>query len=492
MPPAPRPAPESAGLSGRGIRKAFGEFVANDDIDIEIGPGRIHALLGENGAGKSTLVSILDGRVAADRGEVTLGGGRLETVGRHGAVATVQQHLALVPSMTGLENIALALGRAADETLRSEIGAVEKRFGIEAPLEVRVAELELPQRQRIALVEALAQEPRILILDEPTTFLPPDEIAIFLTKVRELARSGVGVLLITHHLEEARSVADEVTVLRHGKVIEHHQASELPSSADLVAAMVGEAMVEPRRVGGLRPEVVLEVDGVTVVDRGHRVVDTVDLELRRGEILGLAGVDGNGQAELLDALAGLRRVTAGTINFAARDVTREPLRSRLVAGLQFVSSERRRDGIVPGFTIAEHFSLFPLELPAAGLEDLLRRFDVRPPDPRMVAENLSGGNQQKMVFARAIQTAPAVLILAYPTQGLDVLATSRLHQVLCDRADAGMATILASSDLDELMGVCDRIAVMSRGRIVGALSAAEFDRQRLGSWFSAGDDGADA
>jgi simple sugar transport system ATP-binding protein len=479
------------GLVAAGLSKSYGTLRANDGVDLTLVAGQVHALLGENGAGKSTLVGILNGRVVPDAGNVLLDGALVDPgqPGRAGelGIATVHQDLALVPSMTGLENIALALGFAADRALRARVEAAERRLGLSVRLDQRVAELELPQRQRIELLRALSQEPAVLILDEPTTFLPPTAVEPFLRRVRELADDGLAVLLVTHRLDEARAVADAVTVMRAGRIVARYDRVSLPPNEALALDIVGERVVEPTSIANQSTRDVLRVSDLATRHEDHAVVDGVSLVLREGEILGIAGVDGNGQLELLETLAGLRRADRGSVEVGGVDVTRWSYGRRARADIQFVSGERRRDGIVPTFTVREHFALTRRRGTGEPLETILAAHRVNPPRPDIVAERLSGGNQQKMILGRALQKRSKVLLLAYPTQGLDVLASAQLRGLLVERASGGLAIAIASGDLDELLSICHRVVVMNRGRVIGEQTAAEFDRSQLGAWFTTSD-----
>jgi simple sugar transport system ATP-binding protein len=382
-----------------------------------------------------------------------------------------------------LENLSLAVVHG----VRARVAAVGERFGLTATLDVPVSELELPQRQRIELLRALCQEPTVLILDEPTTFLPPTAIEPFLAMVRALADQGLAVMLITHRLDEARSIADDVTVIRAGRVVDRFDRDSMPANEELAMAMVGAAVVEPTTVFRSTTATVLEARDMCVDDGARRTVDGVSLTLGRGEILGVAGVDGNGQLELLEGIAGLHGLSAGSLRFGGDDIAAVPYSRRARMGIQFVSGERRRDGIVPTFTIAEHFSYALGPKSTEGLDEILTAYAVNPPRPSARAEHLSGGNQQKMILARALQRPCEVLLLSYPTQGLDVLATAQLHRLLVDRAKAGMAIVIASADLDELLTISHRVVVMNRGRIAGEQICTSFDRQELAAWFTGSD-----
>ena len=486
-PGATSTAPAGAVLAATGISKRFGSVQALDDVSLAVSRGEVHALLGENGAGKSTLVAILGGTLHADAGSIELDGAvlaprRRPDVGRR--IATVHQDLMLIPSMTGLQNIALALGMPLSRAARHEITAVQERFGIAARLDVNVRELGLPEQQRVELLRALCQEPSVLLLDEPTSYLPPTAVQPFLRGVRRLTDTGISVVFITHRLDELRGLADRVTVLRRGRVVATH-AGALPTSAELAVAMVGTSVVQPEQTALTSTGVVMEANGVSVAGSSRDVaVKSVSLVLRPSEIVGIAGVDGNGQTELLEALAGLRRITGGSLTHLGEDVTGLGYVERSKRGVHFVSGDRRRYGIVPTFTIRQHFQYVLGSAIAPRIPRLLEEFDVHPPDQFVRGDQLSGGNQQKLMLARACERQPRLLILTYPTSGLDVRASVNVRELLLRAASRGAAIVVASSELDELQTICHRIVVMSRGEIVGEQHLGHFDAVQLGRWFT--------
>jgi simple sugar transport system ATP-binding protein len=477
-------------LVARGISKRFGATRANDGIDLELAGGEVHALLGQNGAGKSTLVGVLTGRVEPDEGEVLVNGESVPLGDPHASaqrgIATVFQELMLIPSMTGLENIALALGVAPNRTTRRLAQAVQRELELPASLDAPIRDLDMPERQRVELVRALCQSPKVLLLDEPTSLLSPTAIPGFLAKVKEVAESGLAILLITHRLEEARTIADRVTVLRLGQKVASYDRASLPSNSALATAMLGTRLVE--HVDSFEPaaEPALAIDGLSAVDdHKHPALNDVSLTLRRGEILGIAGVDGNGQLELLETIAGLRRPTAGRLVFEGEDLTGTNYEELFRRGIQFVSGDRQRHGLVPTFTIAEHFEYALGRSILPRLPEVLADYDVRPPDPAWRADQLSGGNLQKMIVAAACERNTRLLLLSYPTRGLDVQASLTLRELLVERArERGVTMVISSSDLDELLSISHRVAVMSRGRIVGIQSRDAFDHQRLAEWFT--------
>ncbi|HKP18549.1 MAG TPA: ATP-binding cassette domain-containing protein [Gaiellaceae bacterium] len=477
-------------LAARAITKSYGPTLANDAIDIDLAAGEVHALLGQNGAGKSTLVGVLTGRVAPDEGTVTVGGVEVPAgdpaASASAGIATVFQELMLVPSMTGLENIALALGLPANRATRRRAEAVRDEFQLPANLDVPVRLLGLPERQRIELIRALCQRPSILLLDEPTSLLTPTAIPGFLAKVQELARSGIAVLLITHRLDEALAIADKLTVLRQGRKIVTHTPADMPSSTELAIEMLGVRVADHVQIAPPAEEVVLQVRDLAVLDEHrHRRVDGISFDLRRGEILGVAGVDGNGQVELLEAIVGLRPALEGTLTYRGSDVTGTDYCARRADGTQLVSGDRQRYGIVPTFTVSQHFE-YALGRDVLGrLPEILTTYDVRPPAAALRADRLSGGNQQKLVIACACERDVDLLALAYPTHGLDLQASLAVRQLLARRAaEDGVAIVFAGSELPELLSVSHRVAVLNRGRIIGIQSRDAFDAAELAEWFT--------
>jgi general nucleoside transport system ATP-binding protein len=480
----------STRLAARAITKAYGRTLANDGIAIDLAAGEVHTLLGQNGAGKSTLVGVLTGRVVPDGGTVTVDDFEVPpgdpAASSSVGIATVFQELMLVPSMTGLENIALALGLPANRATRRRAEEVRDRFELPANLEVPVGLLGLPERQRVELIRALCQRPSILLLDEPTSLLTPTAIPGFLSKVQELARAGIAVLLITHRLNEALAIADKLTVLRQGRKIVTHTRDDMPSSADLAIEMLGVPVADHVEIAEPSEEIVLRVLDLVVLDEHrHRRVDGVSFDLRRGEVLGVAGVDGNGQLELLEAIVGLRPALEGQITDRGIDVTGHDYCARRAEGAQFVSGDRQRYGIVPTFTVAQHFE-YALGRGVLGrLPQILATYDLRPPEVALRGDRLSGGNQQKLVLACACERDVDLLALAYPTHGLDLQASLAVRQLLARRAaDDGVAIVFAGSEITELLSISHRVAVMNRGRIVGIQHRDAFDAAQLAEWFT--------
>lgn len=492
MPEARRDPEAVRVLTAEAITKRFGRVEANADVSFGLRSGEVHALLGQNGAGKSTLVGVLSGSVVPDAGRVDVDGDEIPLgsppASTEAGITTVYQDLVLVPTMTGLENVALALRRPPNAATRAEIAATAAEFELPADIDTPVGALGLPERQRIELLRALCQRPAFLLLDEPTSLLPPVMIEAFLSKVRELADRGLAVLLITHRLDEARLIADRVTILREGRIVAEFDRDALPPNDEVARLIVGQAVAASAAEHAPREDTVLSVDCLVVSADERPVVNDVTLRVKVGEILGIAGVDGNGQRELMEAIAGLRPIDSGTVAVDGTELQGRPYADCWGAGVQFVSEDRRREGIVPTYSIGQHFSITPGQFEPARVRAILQRYDVRPPDPRFRADQLSGGNQQKMLMARACEAGARVLLVAYPTQGLDVQASVRIRDILVEQAAGGIGIVVTSSDLDELLAISHRVAVMSRGQLVGAQEHGAYDKRELAGWIIRGPD----
>jgi general nucleoside transport system ATP-binding protein len=478
-------------LELRSITKRFPGVVANDGIDFDLLPGEVHALLGENGAGKSTLMNIVYGLYRPDAGEilirgkpVTLGSAREAIV--HG-IGMVHQHFMLIPVMTVAENIVLASEPTHGGVLLDYAASVERvrelseRFGLAVDPEARVENIGVGQEQRVEILKALYRGAEILILDEPTAVLTPQEATELFEIIRGLQAQGKSLIFISHKLKEVVEIADRITVLRRGRKVETI-AREGATETGLARMMVGREVllrVEKKPAAPGRP--LLEVQDLSVLDdRGLGAVRGVSFEVRAGEIVGLAGVDGNGQNELIDALAGLRRPSGGEIRVRGQDVTRASARRVLDLGVGHIPEDRQRRGLVLEFSLAENLALhnydeepnsrfgwlFPRRL-ISRARNLLREYDVRGGGPLTRASALSGGNQQKVVIAREVGGDPDVLIAAQPTRGLDVGAIEYVHRRLVEVRDEEKAVFLVSLELDEIRALSDRILVIYEGRIVG-------------------------
>jgi simple sugar transport system ATP-binding protein len=478
-------------LELRGITKRFPGVLANDDVSFDLREGEVHALLGENGAGKSTLMNILYGLYTPDRGEILLHGkpielGSTKAAIEHG-IGMVHQHFMLIPVMTVAENIVLAteprhMGVLLDyDAARKRVRELSERYGLAVDPDARIDRITVGQQQRVEILKALYRGAEILILDEPTAVLAPQEAQELFEILRSLESQGKSIIFISHKLNEVLEVANRVTVLRRGVVVDTIPASGATEEG-LARMMVGRDVLLRVDKKPAKPEApLLQVETLTVFDdRGLEAVRGVTFEVRAGEIVGLAGVDANGQSELIDAIAGLRHVAGGRIVVDGKDVTTATPRQALEAGIGHIPEDRHRRGLVLPFSLTENLALhgyryepdsrgglLNLRAMAERARRLLREFDVRGGSPATPAGALSGGNQQKVVLAREIDGDPKVLIAAQPTRGLDVGAIEFVHRRLVEQRDAGRAVFLVSLELEEILSLSDRILVIYEGRIVG-------------------------
>jgi simple sugar transport system ATP-binding protein len=478
-------------LELRGITKRFPGIVANDHIDFELLPSEVHALLGENGAGKSTLMNVLYGLYHPDEGEIRIRGEPVRMSSPHDAIARgigmVHQHFMLIPVMTVTENIVLAEEPTYAGVLLDIDGAMRRvrelseRFGLAVDPAARIQDITVAQQQRVEILKALYRGAEILILDEPTAVLTPQEARELFAVIESLRSQGKSIIFISHKLNEVLEIADRITVLRRGKKVDT-VPREGATEEGLARLMVGREVLLRVAKGPAQPgEPLLEVEELQVFDdRGLEAVRGVSFNARAGEIVGIAGVDGNGQTELIDALAGLRKIAQGRVLLGHQEFTGASADARLDAGLGHIPEDRHRRGLVLEFTLAENLALheyddepfskwgwlFPRRI-VAWARKLLQQFDVRGGGPQTRASALSGGNQQKVVVAREVGRNPKVLIAAQPTRGLDVGAIEFVHRRLVEERDGGRAVLLVSLELDEVMSLSDRILVMYEGQLVG-------------------------
>jgi ABC-type uncharacterized transport system ATPase subunit len=477
-------------LELKGITKRFPGVVANDQVDFDLRAGEVHALLGENGAGKSTLMNILYGLYGPEEGEIRLNGRPLRIHSPREAIdagiGMVHQHFMLIPVMTVAENIVLAAEPTRGPFLdydgaRDRVREISQRFGLAVDPTARVDSITVGQQQRVEILKALYRGAEILILDEPTAVLTPQEAQELFDIVRSLKAEGKSIIFISHKLNEVLEIADRITVLRRGKTIDT-VPKEGATEESLAKLMVGrEVLLRVEKKAAQPGPPLLTVEDLRVLDdRGLEAVRGISLTVRSGEIVGVAGVDGNGQTELIDAIAGLRHVQSGSIVVGGDNVTGEGCKDTLDAGLGHIPEDRQRRGLVLDFTLAENIALhdydhapssrfgwlYPRRL-IARARRLLKDFDVRGGGPQTLATSLSGGNQQKVVLAREVSRDPQVLIAAQPTRGLDVGAIEFVHRRLVEQRDAGRAILLVSFELDEILSLSDRIVVIYEGRIVG-------------------------
>ena len=496
------------------IAKRFGDKVALRHVDLDVAEGEVHVVCGENGAGKTTLMNVLAGIVRPDAGTILLRGKTVTIADPIAAaglgIGMVHQHFTLVPSMTVAENLFLGrqpvrLGLFSDRgEMRRRAAELIARYRFDLDPDAVVSRLSVGQRQRVEILKALAFDAGLLILDEPTAVLTPPEVDGLIEVIAGLREKGRTVIFITHKLREVKAVSDRVTVMRDGASVATHRTADV-SEADIAREMVGrDVFLVGRGAAGAEARTfgppLLVLDGVTRTDHaGRRLLDTVSLSIRAGEVLGVAGVDGNGQTELAEAVAGLAPVQAGRIAFAGADMTGATPHARRDAGLAFIPEDRLDRGLSATMSIAENVAatnyavaglkragLVSRRLTEAFAGRKIAEFDVRGARPALPVGWLSGGNMQKVVIARELEKRPRILLVAQPTRGLDVGAAEFVHGQILKAADTGCAVLLISSELSEVFALSDRIAVMYRGRVMGVLGRAEADEPTVGILMNGG------
>ena len=492
-------------LELRQVTKRFGTLVANDRIDLIVEPGEIHALLGENGAGKSTLMNVLYGLYQAEEGTILLDDVEQNFKGPGDAMAAgigmVHQHFMLIPVFTVAENVVLGneptkkLGVLDLDAARKKVRALSDRFGFDVDPDALVSDLPVGAQQRVEIIKSLIRDAKILVLDEPTAVLTPQETDELMQIMRDLAAAGTSIIFITHKLREVQAVSDKITVIRQGKVV--GQAKPTSTAGELATMMVGREvdLKVNKSVAKQGGNLVLRVEDIHVEDdRKQLAVDGVSFNVQAGEVLAIAGVQGNGQTELAEALLGLRHVVKGRGAIALNDVyvDNQSVRQRLEAGIGYVPEDRKKDGLVGEFDIAENLMLngsygkpfakgVAIDFASRDriANQLIKAFDVRTPSASTQAQKLSGGNQQKVVVARELSREVKLLIVSQPTRGVDVGSIEFIHERIVAERDEGKAVLLISTELDEVLALADRIAVMYRGKIVGIVDA-NVSRETLG------------
>ena len=498
-------------LEARGVVKRFGALIANDHVDLQLYPGEVLALLGENGAGKTTLMNVLYGLTSPDEGQILLDGQAVQLDSPRQAITRgigmVHQHFMLVPPLTVAENLMLGAettvgpGVLDIRSVRRRVRELSNSYGLPVDPDALVRDLPVGLQQRVEILKALYRQARVLILDEPTAVLTPQEAADLFRVMRALVEdSHTSIVFITHKLHEVFQVADRIVVLRQGKVVGSLTPHEATGES-LAALMVGRPVLLRVDKGPAHPGgVVLRIRDLRVLsDRGLPAVDQLSLEVHASEILGIAGVQGNGQTELVEALTGLRAPASGTVEFLSRDVTHASPRELIDSGEAHIPEDRQKHGLVLSYPVADNLVLRTYERPpfARGItivreaiirfaQRLVQEFDIRARSVRVPAATLSGGNQQKVIVAREFTRGGRLLVASQPTRGVDVGSTEFIHRKLVDARDTGMAVLLVSAELEEVLSLADRIAVMYRGRIAGVLDAAEATPEVLGYMMATG------
>ena len=486
-----------------GVTKRFPGVVANDRVDFDVYAGEVHTLLGENGAGKSTLMKILYGLYSADEGEIRLHGRPVSIESPSDAIelgiGMIHQHFMLVPTLTVAENVALGLpsGKLLVQDLkpvRKRIRELSDAYGLQMDPDAYIWQLAVGERQRVEIMKAIYRDASLLVLDEPTSVLTPAEVNDLFATLRRMKDDGRGLVFISHKLHEVMNLSDRITVLRGGRAAGRTAPAET-SREDLARMMVGrEVLLTPSRTESEAGEVRLSISGLNVLsDRETPAVNDVDLAVRGGEIVGVAGVSGNGQRELAEALAGLRPVESGQVVMDGVDTTDKTPKEIRRMGVSYIPEERMRDGAVGDLSVSENLILVDHDLPplsrrgfldfkaiAAVCADLVERYTVKTPSLETPTSHLSGGNIQKVIIARELSGEPKVLIASQPTRGVDIGAAEYIHSVLMGQRADGTAILLISEDLDEVTGLSDRIAVMFEGRIMGVFDREKATVERLG------------
>ena len=496
-------------LELKNITKTFGSVVANNDVSITVHPGTIHAIVGENGAGKSTIMRIAYGFYNADDGEIWLDGNRVDIRTPHDAIANgigmVHQHFMLVDDMTVAENIILGAetgsATALDlEKANAEIQKLSDELRLNVNPKTLIEELSVGQQQRVELLKALYRDAEILILDEPTAVLSPQEVEEFFGILRRMKEQGKTVIIITHKLDEVLAISDEVTVMRDGKVVGNVRTSETDARG-LARMIVGrDVLLRVEKVDAKPSNVVLSVKDLKVLGKHGLSVDGVSFDVRAGEIVGMAGIEGNGQTELIESIAGLCKPYSGHIEFEGVDVTDLSARHLKELGIAHIPEDRHRRGLLLNSDLAENSILGvhyrPPVTAGAGfmsstaigkrVGEIIQNFDVRPPNPELAAKSLSGGNQQKLIIGREFELDPKLLLVSQPTRGVDIGAIEFIHRKLIELRDKGRAVLLVSAELEEVTALADRLLVIREGKIVGEVDPKTASVEEIGLMMTGG------
>lgn len=492
------------------IRKEFGTFVANDNITLQLRKGEIHALLGENGAGKSTLMNVLFGLYQPEGGEIRVRGEKVNienpNIANDLGIGMVHQHFMLVEKFTVTENIILGSepksGLTVDRaTARKKVMNISEQYGLRIDPDAKIEDISVGMQQRVEILKTLYRGAEILIFDEPTAVLTPQEIQELIQIMKRLIEEGKSIILITHKLKEIMQVADRCTVIRRGRYIGTVDIDETVNEDRLAEMMVGREVNFDAEYSKADPQqVVLDVQKLVVKDsRGLEAVDGLDLQIRSGEILGIAGIDGNGQTELIEAISGLKKPESGKVLLNGKDVTGFTPRKVTESGVGHIPQDRHKHGLVLDYSIRDNMvlqtyykepfskrGLMNYKAVAEKAKALIEKFDVRTPSVDVPARALSGGNQQKAIIAREVDRSPDLLIAAQPTRGLDVGAIEFIHEQLIKEREKGRAVLLISFELEEILHVADRVAVLYEGKIVGIRDPKETTEQELGFLMAGG------
>lgn len=487
----------------KNITKRFPGVLANDNVDFELEKGEIHALLGENGAGKTTLMNCLYGFLQADEGEIFIDGKKVDVTDpnvaiEHG-IGMVHQHFMLVPPFTVTENIVLGMEPTKNNMInykkaRKDVKEISEKYGLQVDPDAKVQDITVGMQQRVEILKALYRGADILILDEPTAVLTPQEVEELVKIMESLTDEGKSIIFITHKLKEVKAIADRVTVIRSGKWIDTID-TDSATTDELANMMVGrEVILEVEKDKANPGEVVLEVEDLYAKDnRGIMALNGASFDVRRGEILGIAGVDGNGQTELTEVLTGLRKKESGTIRFKGREIKTPQTKRLFEEGISHVPEDRQRRGLIMDFSLAENLILGRhdrkpyakgMNLNGKSIKNeakrLIKEFDVRTPNENVMAKSLSGGNQQKLIIAREFDREPDLLVASQPTRGIDVGAIEYIHNKLVEQRDNNKAILLLSLELDEILALSDRVAVIYEGEIVDILDVEDATEEKLG------------
>jgi ABC-type uncharacterized transport system ATPase subunit len=494
----------TAAIELRDIVKRFPGVVANDGVNLAVTPGTVHALIGENGAGKSTVMKILYGAQPPDEGHILVNGKEehfktpRDAIG-HG-IGMVFQHFMLADNLTVWENVALGMpGRLNPKAVRERVNALSKQYGLDVHPDLFVSELGVGARQRVEILKVLYRGARIIILDEPTAVLVPQEVDELFVSLRELTSEGVTIIFISHKLDEVLAVADDITVMRDGRTVAQVKPADV-TARDLAELMVGSELPTPEtRTSTVTDQIALRLDHVRFADPdgGRDLLSDISLHVAKGEVVGIAGVEGNGQTQLLEVILGVLHPTSGSITIKGVEAGDSPTRSRRESGVGYIPEDRQREGmllsepvwanVVLGHQTRAPFSNGPWIDKKAAREQsaqIIDEYDVRTPGVDTAAFALSGGNQQKLIVGREMHANPEILIAAHPTRGIDVGAQAQVWDAMRSARDKGMAVLLVSADLEELIGLSDTLLVMLRGRIVAKLDPSKVTKSELGQYMT--------